>query len=210
MATALDRLPRSLQREETRRRILESASQVFASKGFHHAAVDDIVKASGTSKGAVYFYFESKEQIFLSLVEGYASTLAQEIQTAVPRARGLVAQIEAAVVTLVRNFQNHRDLAKIVLVDWLSMGPEYQGKRIALKAMLVEVLRGYLDRAVEDGKIAPQDTETAAYVWIGAISEVVLRWLNTGKPDPLEEVLAPLTRLCLQSVGFSVSPAAAR
>lgn len=210
MATALDRLPRGLQREETRRKILESATQVFASKGFHNAAVDDIVKASGTSKGAVYFYFESKEQIFLSLVEAYASTLAQEIQMAVPRARGLVAQVEAAVVTLVRNFQNHRDLAKIVLVDWLSMGPEYQGKRIALKAMLVEVLRGYLDRAVQDGKIAPQDTETAAYVWIGAISEVVLRWLNTGKPDPLEEVLAPLTRLLLRSVGFSVSPAAAR
>lgn len=210
MATALDRLPRGLQREETRRKILESATQVFASKGFHNAAVDDIVRASGTSKGAVYFYFASKEQIFLSLVEGYASTLAQEIQMAVPRARGLVAQVEAAVVALVRNFQNHRELTKIVLVDWLSMGPEYQGKRMALKAMLVEVLRGYLDRAVEDGKIAPQDTETAAYVWIGAISEVVLRWLNTGKPDPLEEVLAPLTRLLLRSVGFSVTPVAAR
>jgi hypothetical protein len=129
---------------------------------------------------------------------------------AVQRGRGLVAQIEDAVVTLVRNFQHHRNLAKIVLVDWLSVGPDFQGKHIALKAMLVEVLRGYLDRAVEDGKIAPQDTDTAAYVWIGAISEVVLRWLNTGKPDPLEEVLAPLTRLLLRSVGFSVSPAASR
>jgi AcrR family transcriptional regulator len=210
MATAVDRLPKGLQREETRKRILESAAQVFASKGFHNAAVDDIVKASGTSKGAVYFYFESKEQIFLSLVEGYASTLAHEIQMAVQRARGLVAQIEAAIATLVLSFQNHRSLAKIVLVDWLSVGPEYQGKRIALKAMLVEVLRGYLDRAVEDGKIAPQDTETAAYVWIGAISEVALRWLNTGKPDPLEEVLAPLSRLLLTSVGFSATPVASR
>ncbi len=210
MATAVDRLPKGLQREETRKRILESAAQVFASKGFHNAAVDDIVKASGTSKGAVYFYFESKEQIFLSLVEGYASTLAQEIQVAVQRARGLVAQVEAAVVTLVLSFQNHRNLAKIFLVDWMSVGPEFQGKRIALKAMLVEVLRGYLDRAVEDGKIAAQDTETAAYVWIGAISEVVFRWLNTGKPDPLEEVLGPLTRLLLRSVGFTVSPAASR
>src|SRR5437879_13831567 len=98
MATALDRLPRSLQREETRRRILESASQVFASKGFHNAAVDDIVKASGTSKGAVYFYFESKEQIFLSFVVGYASTLAQAMQTAVPWARWLVVELESAVV----------------------------------------------------------------------------------------------------------------
>jgi TetR/AcrR family transcriptional regulator, fatty acid metabolism regulator protein len=210
MVIAVDRLPKKMQREETRGRILESAAQVFASKGFHNAAVDDIVKASRTSKGAVYFYFESKEQIFLSLVEDYASILAHEIQMAVQRARGLVAQIEAAVVTLVRSFQRHRNLAKIVLVEWLSVGPDFQGKHIALKAMLVEVLRGYLDRAVEDGKIAPQDTETAAYVWIGAISEVVLRWLNTGKPDPLEEVLAPLTSLLLRSVGFSVSPAASR
>jgi AcrR family transcriptional regulator len=208
MATAVDRLPKGLHRAETRKRILESAAQVFASKGFHHAAVDDIVKASGTSKGAVYFYFESKEQIFLSLVEDYASTLAQEIQVAVQQGRGLIAQVEAAIATLVRSFQNHRNLAKIFLIDWMSMGPEFQGKRIALKAMLVEVLRGYLDRAIEDGKIVSQDTDTAAYVWIGAISEVVCRWLNTGKPDPLEEVLGPLTRLLLRSVGFSVSPAA--
>ena len=210
MATAGDRLPKGLQREETRKRILESAAQVFAAKGFHNAAVDDIVKASGTSKGAVYFYFESKDQIFLCLVEDYASILAYEIQTAVQRGRGLVAQIEGAIVTLVQSFQRHRNLAKIVLIDSFSVGPEFQGKRMALKAMLVEVLRGYLDRAVEDGKIAPQDTETAAYVWLGAISEVVLRWLNTGKPDPLDEVLAPLTRLLLRSVGFSVSPAASR
>jgi TetR/AcrR family fatty acid metabolism transcriptional regulator len=210
MATTLDRLHKSSQREETRRKILASASQVFAAKGFHSAVVDDIVKASGTSKGAVYFYFESKEQIFLSLVEDYAVTLAQNIQLAVGRARGLVAQVEAAIATFVRSFQAQRDLAKIVLVDWPSVGAEVQGKRIALKAMLVEVLRGYLDRAVEDGKISPQDTETAAYVWIGAISEVVIRWLNTGKPDPLEEVLAPLTQLLLRSVGFTVAPAASR
>src|SRR5712691_6038358 len=164
MTTTLDRLSKTKQREETRRKILQPAVQIFAAKGFHSAVVDDIVKASGTSKGAVYFYFESKEQIFLSLVEDFASTLAREIQVAVQRARGLVAQVEAAVATLVRKFQADRDLAKMVLVDWPSVGPEFQGKRIALKAMLVEVLRGYLDRAVEDGKIFPQDTETAVYV----------------------------------------------
>ena len=210
MATTLDRLTKGPQREETRKKILDSAAQVFAAKGFHSAVVDDIVKASGTSKGAVYFYFESKEQIFVSLVEEYAATVAREIQRSVHRARGLVAQLEAAVVTLVRSFQEHRDLGKIVLVDWLSGGTEFQGKRMALKAMLVEVLRGYLDRAVEDGKISPQDTETAAYVWIGAISEIALRWLNTGKPDPLEDVLTPLTQLLLRSVGFTATAVSSR
>jgi AcrR family transcriptional regulator len=206
MATAVERLAKTHQREDTRRKILESAAQVFSVKGFYGSVVDDIVKASGTSKGAVYFYFDSKERIFLSLVDEYAATVALQIQTAVHSSRGLVAQVEATVATLIRGFQANRALAKIVLVDWLAAGAEFQGKRIALKAMLVEVLRGYLDRAVQDGKIAPQDTEMAAYVWIGAVSEVVVRWLNTGKPNPLEEVIAPLTRLLLSSVGFTASP----
>lgn len=210
MATALDRLSRAQQREETRRKIIESATQVFSEKGFYGSVVDDIVKASGTSKGAVYFYFNSKEEIFLSLVEEYVGTVAREIQTTVPRARGLVAQVEAAIATLIRSFQAHRALGKIMLIDWLAAGAEFQGKRIALKTMLAEILRGYLDRAVQDGKIAPQDTEMAAYVWLGAISEIVIRWLNTGKPDPLEEVLAPLTQFLLRSVGFAVSPATSR
>ncbi len=38
----------------TRERILEAALEVFAEKGYHRASVDDIVRASGTSKGAVY------------------------------------------------------------------------------------------------------------------------------------------------------------
>jgi len=209
MATALDRLNKT-QQQDTRRKILDSAARIFSEKGYYGSVVDDIVKASGTSKGAVYFYFQSKEQIFLSLVETYVGTVAQELQAAVHRSRGLMAQVEAAVATLVRSFQAHRPLAKIVLIDWPAAGAEFQGKRIALKAMLVEVLRGYLDRAVQDGKIASQDTELAAYVWIGAISEVVVRWLSTGKPSPLEEVLAPLTRLLLSSVGFVVAPAVSR
>jgi AcrR family transcriptional regulator len=210
MATAVDRLGKAQQREETRRKILESAARVFCEKGFYRSVVDDIVKASGTSKGAVYFYFNSKEEIFLSLVEEYMATVAREIQAAMGRARGLVAQVEAAVATLIRNFQSHRALGKIVLVDWPAATVEFQGKRIALKSMLVEVLRGYMDRAVQDGKIPSQDTEMAAYMWIGAITEVVIRWLNTGKPDPLEEVLVPLTQLLLRSVGFTVAPAPAR
>ena len=209
MAAAVERLSKSQQKEDTRRKILESAAQVFASKGFHGSVVDDIVKASGTSKGAVYFYFESKEQIFFSLVEDYVTMLAQQMHLAVQRGRGLVGQVEAAVATLVRSFHEHPSLARIVLLDWPNAGAEFQGKRIALKGMLVEVLRGYLDRAVQDHRIEAQDTELAAYVWIGAIGEVVVRWLNTGRPARLEDVIAPLTRLLLSSVGLVPTPTAA-
>src|SRR5512136_610684 len=54
-------------REATRGKILRAAEKVFARKGYNAASVDDIVKESGLSKGALYGYFESKEELFLAL-----------------------------------------------------------------------------------------------------------------------------------------------
>ena len=55
-------------RTATRDRILSAALEVFAGKGYHRAIVDDIVRASGTSKGAVYHHFPNKEAVFIALV----------------------------------------------------------------------------------------------------------------------------------------------
>src|SRR5207253_5988757 len=53
-----------------------AALEVFAGKGYHRAIVDDIVRASGTSKGAVYHHFPNKEAVFVALdvVEDRKST----------------------------------------------------------------------------------------------------------------------------------------
>lgn len=47
---------------------------MFARKGYHRAIVDDIVRASGTSKGAVYHHFANKEAVFLALVDDFTTT----------------------------------------------------------------------------------------------------------------------------------------
>jgi len=51
-------------KEEAKNRILEAANRVFAEKGYHEATMDDIAKRLGVSKGAIYLYFSSKEDLF--------------------------------------------------------------------------------------------------------------------------------------------------
>ncbi len=48
---------------------MDSAERLFATKGFNGTSMNDIVKESGFSKGAIYGHFESKERLFLSLWE---------------------------------------------------------------------------------------------------------------------------------------------
>ncbi|MCW3997041.1 MAG: TetR/AcrR family transcriptional regulator [Candidatus Bathyarchaeota archaeon] len=50
-------------------KILNSAENLFAKKGYNGTSMNDIVKASGQSKGAIYNHFENKERLFLSLLE---------------------------------------------------------------------------------------------------------------------------------------------
>ncbi len=55
-------------KEEARSRILDAANRVFAEKGYHEATMDDIAKRLGVSKGAIYLYFSSKEDLFEAMV----------------------------------------------------------------------------------------------------------------------------------------------
>ncbi|MBW9156173.1 TetR/AcrR family transcriptional regulator [Clostridium tagluense] len=49
--------------------IIDKAFEVFSSKGYSQSSMEDIVKHSGISKGGLYTYFKSKEEIFLAIAE---------------------------------------------------------------------------------------------------------------------------------------------
>jgi AcrR family transcriptional regulator len=56
-------------KEEAKSRILDAANKVFAENGYHEATMDDIAKRLGVSKGAIYLYFSSKEDLFEAMVK---------------------------------------------------------------------------------------------------------------------------------------------
>jgi AcrR family transcriptional regulator len=77
MATAtrtrrrLDRRTRSARAEgrDGRASLLEAAMEVFARRGYQDASVDEIAERAGYSKGAIYFHFAGKDDLFFALLE---------------------------------------------------------------------------------------------------------------------------------------------
>ena len=63
------RLSRKESQVQTRERLLEAGLQVFSRSGYYAASVDEIAAEAGFSKGAVYSNFESKEDLFLALID---------------------------------------------------------------------------------------------------------------------------------------------
>ena len=53
--------------EETRNSILSAAERVFFEKGVSTASLDDVAKAAGVTRGAIYWHFSNKTDLFLEL-----------------------------------------------------------------------------------------------------------------------------------------------
>jgi AcrR family transcriptional regulator len=67
----VERWTRERRVEHTRSLLLDAAEEVFAEKGFTSASLDDIARAAGYTKGAIYKHFTTKEELFLAVSDRY-------------------------------------------------------------------------------------------------------------------------------------------
>ena len=111
---------------ETRDRILEAAVTVFAHKGYHDTKVDDIVAESQTSKGSFYFYFPSKQEIFLALVDKFAGLLEDRLKDRFESETSGMARVDLALRVCLETFGQYRGLAKIALVQATGLGLAFE------------------------------------------------------------------------------------
>src|SRR4030088_154305 len=98
---------RSLERHE---RILDAATRVFATKGYHGTLVDEIALEAETSKGGVYFHFPNKQAIFLALLDRLANTRRERVDAALIDEADPVVRAETALRVVLDTFASHRRL----------------------------------------------------------------------------------------------------
>ena len=66
-------------KQTSREKILQSAVQLFLGEGYEATSVNDICKHAGVSKGCFYHYFETKQVLFLSLMENWSGRVMQSV-----------------------------------------------------------------------------------------------------------------------------------
>ena len=185
---------------DTRNRILEAAVHVFAEKGYHETRMDDIVNESKTSKGSIYFYFPSKQDIFFGLIETFTGLLENRLEQAIAAEEHGSAQVEAALGASLRLFGQYRTLAKIVLVQAVGLGAAFEERRRAINGRFAAIIQARLEKAIAEGSLPAQNAELAARAWVGALNEIVIQWIYTGEPN-LESAVPEIKAFLLRSIG---------
>jgi|TARA_B110000495_G_scaffold173029_1_gene162316 AcrR family transcriptional regulator len=189
----------TLQRNQTRERILEAAEAVFADNGYHEALVDEIGKKTSMSKGGLYFHFPSKEDLFFAVMDRLADKLVKRAEKAADRAHSPLESAEAALDAVLSALSAQRRLARLLITQGYSMGNAFESKRSEIFDRFANVISQNLDEAKSNGEISDINTDLAARVWLGAVNETVVHWLFSDGPTP-KEAASDLRRLLLASV----------
>jgi AcrR family transcriptional regulator len=112
--TGRTRLDRNQRREQTRERLLDAASEVFARRGYSAASLDDVAQAAGYTKGAVYSNFASKADLFMALIERrIAAQAAPE------------ALRDATLDQMVADLERHAGASESFDPGWLQLATEF-------------------------------------------------------------------------------------
>ena len=127
--------------EDTRERILDAALSIFSNKGYHDTRMDEIVEASDTSKGSIYFYFPNKERLFLALVDQFADLLERRVIEAVEGEEQGIMQVRAALQACLETFGRYRRPAKILLVQAVGLGTVFEKKRVEVNDRFANLIK---------------------------------------------------------------------
>jgi len=144
--------------EISRGEILDAALACFAARGYHETSVDDIAARAGLSKGAIYWHFAGKRELFLALVDRFTEPELAEL--------GLVAEAP----------------------DWRAALREIFARvRLQLEVgmPLFKVALEYIAQSARDDEIRVR-AERAHGVWKAAVEKQIARGVAEGTLRPVE------------------------
>jgi AcrR family transcriptional regulator len=133
---------KEVQAQQTRELIVRSAMELFAQQGFHRTSIDSLARKCRLTKGALYWHFKNKKEIFAAVVEGVRANWIREVYLGVktePRALRQLSLIlenharlverqlptcSIMIVLITEMSRSHRDFQQILrrlYSDWQSL-----------------------------------------------------------------------------------------
>jgi TetR/AcrR family transcriptional repressor of uid operon len=169
---------------ETKSKIVESALIAFSKYGYDRTRMDDIAEAAKVSKGTLYLYFRSKEELFYAISETNILRLKDQLATLMAtRKEELVSNAEK----FYENFHNETgqifDRIFFEIIAESARNPKLKRMLYEHRLRIIDIVTEYLNSQVEKGLFA-KDVDIKA-ISVGLVS--LFNGLSIGKVSGMTE-----------------------
>lgn len=165
-------------RDEVKESIINISGRIFSRFGFRKTTVDEIAYASRKGKSSIYYYFESKEEIFKAVVEKEAGLMKEEIMKAVGAEETFGQKLKAHVVTRMQSMEKLANFYSALKDDYLSHLDFIEKIRKDFDQDEISMMEKILIQGCKNNEFEIQDTHLTAVGIVTAMKglEIPLFW----------------------------------
>lgn len=166
---------------EVRQNILRQAARLFAELGYAGTTIIDLAEACGSSRGALYHYFESKEEILFHILDGHVKELLDRVEAAAASTAEPLDQCRAIISAIVlTNAQSVHE--QIVLLNHLKqLAPEQQKLVTEKERAITGLVSDLLIRIDTARKLTPRNKKAYTMMLFGIIN-YTFTWYDPEGP----------------------------
>ncbi len=152
--------------------LVARARELFAQRGFAATSIEDIVRAAGVTRGALYHHFDSKTDVFRAVFEEEQRRLAARIVDAAAGADGPLAALETGSLAFLEECLEP-GLQRIFLIDgFAALG--WEGVRELEGPHTMAPLRAGVEAAMDAGELERRPVEPVVSLVFGALCEAAM------------------------------------
>jgi AcrR family transcriptional regulator len=168
-------------------RLLAAATELFAEKGFDATSVQEVVQRAQVTKGALYHYFDSKQDLLYEIYHSIISLQLAELERILAADRPPAQTLRAVIVSLVETTAARLDQA---VVFGREMHRLDQNRLAAVRAdrrRYHDLVRDVVARAQAAGDFAPvADADTVTLVIFGVVNQLPVWYRPRGAKSPAQ------------------------
>ena len=144
--------------------IMNAAQIVVASKGYDQTRMDDIVEKAQLSKGAIYWYFKSKKDIYLSLIDYWFNEYSAGVLKSLEDKDSSSEQLKSLFEYFVDQFDKNPDTFKIMVEFWRTSGldVDFNNKLQEIYSQFLEYIIDIIKNGIDSGEFKEVDPRITA------------------------------------------------
>lgn len=182
------------------------ATRRFAENGYHPTSVAEIVQGIGVGKGVFYWYFDSKDQLFVDILAEAQLELRRAQQVAIGDEPDPVRRIERGIRASIRWSAEHRDVNR--LIQFALTEDRFRPALARGQQVAVDDATRHLAEAMRQGRARHEDPAVLAHAIIGLTTHLVQVYLlgERRPPDEVADAVVAFVREGLGAVRPAVTP----
>jgi AcrR family transcriptional regulator len=187
-------------KDQTREKILSVAARMFGKYGFRKTTVDEIAHTARKAKGSVYYYFKSKEDLFLAVVIQEINVLKSGLTRVIVDSQDATGMIRSYMMNrmiLMKDAVNYHESLK---ADFVNDFAFLNDCREDFTRFEIDLMQAVLDRGLRENKFQIKDTKATAQVIILAMKAIEIPFYHQHKIAEFEQTIIELIDILIKGL----------